>query len=392
MPNIIDANGIQIETYDEIYEGIVVGTPDVPGLQQIYGSDINVEQNSPDGQLIRIFALSKQDILDLIVDDYDSKDPDQAVGVALDAVSQLCGITRKGGTYTEVNITVTADLAINLPGLNNSATPYTVADAEGNQFQLKTGASLIVGANSLAFRAARVGEVQVQPNTITIPITIVRGVVSVNNPAAATQTGINQETDSQFRLRRQRSVATPSQGYFAAMLGGLLDLPDVSSALVLENNTDATDANGIPPHSIWVIVDGGTDEEIAEVIYNTRSAGCGMFGDEEYVITQIDGSPFTVKFDFGSTQPLYVRMHIDSLNGSTIDQAAIAAYLAENYVFQLNQPADVSALTTLVLQYNPNLVVSEASVSNDDIAFTTIAYPLSKKDKFVLTADNIAFL
>jgi len=392
MPNRIDAAGITIETYDEIVNGIVVGTPDVPGLEQIYGSDINVDQNSPDGQLVRLLALSKQDVLDLIVEDYDSKDPDQAVGVALDAVSQLCGITRKGGTYTEVSVNVTVDRATNLNGLNLSAAPYTVADAEGNQFYLKNSASLTVGVNSLLFRAARIGQILVQPNTITVPVTIVAGVTSLNNPSAASQTGQNQETDSQFRIRRQKSVATPSQGYFASMYGGLSDLPDVASVLIIENNSNVEDANGIPAHSIWVIVDGGTAEDIANVIYRTRNAGCGMFGDETYDVTQIDGSPFPIRFDFGGTQNLYVRMHLDAINGATIDQDGLAAFLAANYIFQLNQPADISTLTGLVLQFNPNLVVSQAAVSADDITWTTIAYPLSKKDKFILTADNIAFL
>src|SRR5438309_2016807 len=106
MPNQIDANGITIETYQEILNAIVNGTPTVPGLKQIYGQDINVDSNTPDGQLINIFTLSKQDILNLIVQDYTSKDPDQAVGIALDALSQLCGITRQGGSYTRVAVTV----------------------------------------------------------------------------------------------------------------------------------------------------------------------------------------------------------------------------------------------------------------------------------------------
>ncbi len=67
MANTIDANGITIETYAETVSNIVNGTSSAPGLTQIYGTDINVASNSPDGQMVNIFALSKQDILNLCI-------------------------------------------------------------------------------------------------------------------------------------------------------------------------------------------------------------------------------------------------------------------------------------------------------------------------------------
>lgn len=62
MPNQIDSNGLQIKTLDEIVGAIVTA------LQIIYGVDINVSQNSPDGQLIGIFAQVVVDQLELLVD------------------------------------------------------------------------------------------------------------------------------------------------------------------------------------------------------------------------------------------------------------------------------------------------------------------------------------
>ena len=99
MSNEINENGIQIETLQESIDAIVEGTIDVPGLKDIYGNDISTDSDTPDGQLVNIYALSKQDILDLIVSSYNSKDPDQAVGVALDAVCELCGIFRREGIF-----------------------------------------------------------------------------------------------------------------------------------------------------------------------------------------------------------------------------------------------------------------------------------------------------
>lgn len=387
--NRIDESGIHIQTYDQVVAEIVDGTPDVPGLRQIYGADINVDQNSPDGQLVGIFALSKIDVLDLIVQDYDSKDPDQAVGVALDAVSQLCGISRKGGSYTETDVVVTTDRDINLTGLDDpSAVPFTVADSTGNKFNLIDSASLTTGENVLAFRAAELGQVQVLANTLTVPVTIILGVVSVNNPDGPYQDGANQETDAQFRIRRQKSVSAPAQGYLQALYGGLNDITGLVGAAVYENVTGSEDGDGIPGHSIWVVVDGGEDQAVAEAIYKYRNAGCGMKGDEDVVIVQVDGSDFHVFFDRATEENLYVQFHLDTIGGS-YDADAIKQFLVDNYVFGINQYADITTLATLIRASNPNVVVSDAGVSNDDSSFPAVVYPTTKDKKFVLLAENI---
>ena len=135
--NLITGSGIQIQSYTDILNGIIYGTPQVPGLVQIYGADINTASNTPDGNLINIFTLSKEDILQLCVSIYDSFDPDQAVGIALDNISQLCGIARKGGSYTHTNIVLTTTQAVNINGLDNTiSTPFTISDANGNEFYL----------------------------------------------------------------------------------------------------------------------------------------------------------------------------------------------------------------------------------------------------------------
>jgi len=98
MPNNqIDSFGIQVQTLAEIINDVTNGTPTVPGFKQIYGDDISVESNTPDGQMINIFALSKADILDLIVQDFNSKDPDQAIGVAWMLYLSCAGFIGKGG-------------------------------------------------------------------------------------------------------------------------------------------------------------------------------------------------------------------------------------------------------------------------------------------------------
>lgn len=388
MPNIIDANGIQIQTLAEIINDIINGTTNVPGLVQIYGSDINTDSNSPDGQLVNIFALSKQDILNFIVEDYNSKNPDTAVGVALDAVAQLCGLVRKGGTYTQTPVTVVASGSVNLLGLDTS-TPYTISDNAGNLFYLITSASLTAGSNILEFQAAKIGAVQVVINTITTPVSIIPGITSVNNPSPPDVLGVNQETDSQFRIRRQKSVSAPSQGYLQSLYGGLNNIVNLNTANVYENNTNTTDGDGIPGHSIWVVVNGGSDSDVAEAVYNYRNAGCGMKGSVNVNITQVDSSVFVIQFDRSISENLYLEFHLDTINGGVIDNTAIKNFLVANWTFGIYQEADITTMAEFIRQANPNVVVSAAGVSNDGISFDILEYPTTKQRQFILTANHI---
>ncbi len=388
MANAITANGIEIESYAEIVSNIVNGTTSAPGMLQIYGTDINVASNSPDGQMINIYALSKQDVLNLCVAIYDSFDPDQAVGIALDSIAQIAGLARKAGTYTIVTIVVTVSTNLNLSGLDTS-TPYTVQDSTGNQFALITSASLTAGANSLSFQAIAIGFIQVLANTITVPVTIVAGVTSVNNPATPTTVGTNQETDANFRLRRQASTAFPAEGALQALYGGLNSLTGVVQAVVYENTTNIVDADGIPAHGIWVVTNGGAAADIGNTIYTYRNLGCPMKGSQSVVITQVDGSTITMKYDLAVSQNLYMQFHLASIDGSAIDNTAIKAGLVANWILGIYEPADISTLDAQIRAIDPNVVVSSIGVSNVAAYYTTIIYPSSKQNRWVLDVSRI---
>ncbi len=391
MPNSIDANGINIETYAEIVDNIVNGTASAPGLSQIYGTDINVASNSPDGQMVNIYALSKQDVLDLCVSIYNSFDPDQAVGVALDSLAQIAGLSRKPGVYTEVVVAVVVSTNLNLNGLDTS-TPYTIQDATGNQFQLITSASLTTGSNSLNFRAVSIGFLQVLANTLTIPVTIVANVTSVNNPTTPYQDGENQETDSNFRLRRQASTAFPAEGALQGLYGGLSSISGIGNVAIYENTTNITDSDGIPAHGIWVVCESGLAADIGEAIYRYRNLGCPMAGAQTVAITQVDGSTINMYYDIAVDQNLYMQFHLASIDGSAIDNAAIKAGLVANYLLGIYEPADISTLDAQIRAIDPNVVVSSLGVSNVAAYYTTIKYPSSKKNKWVLDTSRISII
>lgn len=392
MPNILDQNGLQTNTVADLVDMLLNGTPDYPGYYQIYGPNINVGPNSPDGQTINIFAQIVADALDLIAQVNAGMDPDQALGRVLDMRCAINGVTRRGATYTQQMIEVTASQALSLDGLDTSPTsPFTASDDAGNQFQLVAAYAFIgAGTQSLLFQAATLGAIQTTANTIINIVTVLLGVTSVNNAAAALSVGQEEETDSALRVRRANSVSLPSQGYLQGLLGALLDTDGVAQAIVLENVTNATDANGVPAHSIWAIVLGGTDADVAHAIYVKRNAGCGMKGAVSVSVPAIDGSPnVSIKFDRPTNENLWIELTVVAVTG-----VADTAYIKEQILlflsYRINESADASAIVALVKQIAPNVSISNEGVSDDGITYVSLLAPTAVNYQFQIADARIA--
>jgi len=383
--NYVTGDGLTLQSRTEIVEQLKAQ------LQAIYGEDINLDSNSPDGQAVEIYAQAKIDLLDCMAQIYNSFSPETATGRLLDMRCAINGVIRKGPTYTVTNITVTTNKVVTLSGLDTAPTnPYTVADTAANRFYLQETAVLAIGANVLSFQAAESGLVETTIGTITSPITIVLGVVSVNNPTSAITIGRDEETDAELRFRRQESVSLPSQGWIDAIIAAIKSLDNVTDAVVYENITGTTDIHGVPGHSMWAIVANGADADIAEVIYRKRNAGCGMKGTEEVTITQVDGNPFTVKFDRPIPQDLYITVNVESMiEGHVIDEAYLRQELQTRLSYGIYQPADLSHVSSLIIQLDPLAVVSSGGVSGDNVTFTGYVYPDDIQSKFTLDVNHI---
>lgn len=387
MPNSFDENGLQVITQNELVENLT------QSFQEIYGEDINVESNSPDGQIINIFAQGLEDFYELLSQVNASFDPDQAIGTVLDQRCAINGIQRKGGTYTYVTIDVTADRSVTLDGLDDVAPEqaYTISDNEGNLFVLSATSSINTGTSQLVFRALNVGNVEVLPNTITTPVTIILGVTSVNNPGGALVQGVNEETDAELRERRKQSVSISNQGYTDGLLAALLNIEDVTSANVYQNRGSSTDADGIPGHSIWVVVRGGDNAEIGAVMDNKVPGGVGMKGNTSVAVPQADGSTATYYFDRPTQELLYATINITPLAGQVIDTDAIKESIVNHFNFGPNQTVDSSSIICYIKSIQDNVAVT-CEISTDESTWGAVATPSTKDKYFYLTTASITIV
>lgn len=346
MSDVFNNNGLQVATTTELLELLVVA------FQYIYGSDSNLDQSSPDGQLLNIFAQGGTDIRELLMQIYNSFDPDNCSGRILDSRCAINNVFRKGGTFTTVPIDITTNNTVTLQGLDDNyndvnATGYTIQDSAGNQFILVSTQTLQAGTTRVLFRSKEIGAVQTTLNTITIPVTIVLGVVSVNNPVDATE-GVDEESDYNLKIRRRQSVSIGSSGYLNGLLATVLQLDGVSDAALYENYTGEVDANGTPAHCMWLVVEGGSSADIADAIYRKKSYGCNMRGNETYTIETVSHQQFIAKWDEPIEQELYIKFTIvPTISGITFDTNAIKSYILANERFRIGHGAETSTLTTL---------------------------------------------
>lgn len=385
MVNQLDETGLTIDTLQEIIDKLTAA------MRVIYGSDINVDPNSPDGQQINIYAQTARDQLELLVQIFNSFDPDSVSGNLLERRFALNGIPKTPGTYTIQPVSITVDRSLTLYGLDQSVEEvFTVADDNGNQFYLVTTIALDTETQSLPFRAVEIGRIETTLNTITNQVTVTTGVTAVNNPLVATSTGVDEETDARYRTRRNKSFFKQAQSPADAIEAALLETDDVTDALVGENVTDAP-AGGISAHAIWAIVENGTDEDVATTIYRAKAPGCDMDGGESYVVTRPNSQTIEIFFDRPTDEPLHIELGITPKTaGQSFDLTYIKEQIVERFLFRINQQANVNDLLLILLAIEPNAIYTGLGFNNDGgVDFDETLDTTTIQDKFSLIVANI---
>ncbi len=302
--------------------------PDYPTLlswvqsqyQTIYGADVYLAADSQDGQLLAIWAKALYDTAALGASAYNSFSPVTAQGLGLSRLVKINGLTRKIPSFSTVVLTIvgTAGTVIS----NGIA-----ADVLGQKWTLPLTVTIPGGGTiTVTATAALVGFINADVATVTTIFTPTGGWQTVNNIAAATP-GAAIESDAALRLRQAVSVANPSLTVFQGTLGAVANVPGVTKVSNgYENPTGSTDVNGIPAHSISVVVAGGADADVAQAIQVHKTPGCGTAGDTDVLVYDSHGMPIHIKFARAVVATILVRITLSAGIGWTTDfETPIAA-------------------------------------------------------------------
>lgn len=349
MSDLFNENGLQTATAPELLQDLETA------FRAIYGEDVLLDSSTPDGQWLNILVQKGVDVRGLLMQLYNSFNPDNTQGAVLDQRCALNNVFRKAGTFTTVDVTIVTDRELTLQGLddqynNLQATGFTIQDNEGNRFILVNTTELSVGSNECRFRSEQLGQVIVAPHTLTVPVTIVLGVISVDNDTSGSL-GEDEESDANLKIRRRQSVSIGSFGYLNGLQGALLQLDGVNDAKIYENYTSSTDENGTPGHCIWVVMDGGATDEIAQTIYSKKCPGTNMRGNITYDITTPAQTTFTAKWDNVTDEDFYIKFNIKPIaTGISFNLDAIKAYIQNNIDLKIGEFAETASITEIAQQ------------------------------------------
>lgn len=293
----VTENGIQAPSYAEILEYFQ------SQARNIFGQDVNIDADTQDGQLIAIFALALSDVNAQAIATYNQFNPNTAVGVGLDSAVKTNGITR----HTATNSTV--DLVL-IGQAGTVITNGVATDDNENRWLLPEQVVIPVsGEITVTATAEEVGAIEASPNTITQIGTPTLGWQSVNNPTQAT-VGVAVETDAELRQRQSRSTELPSVSLWEGIIGSLLNLPGVIRVSGVKNDEDDPSPEGVPGHTIAMIVDGGEVDEIGETIFLKKGEGVGTYGSVQTTYIDTYGFPNVIKFSRPTIVNAYVTLTI----------------------------------------------------------------------------------
>ena len=152
------------------------------------------------------------------------------------------------------------------------------------------------------------GEISIPNGLITKLITNIPGFKAVTNELEP-KLGRNEETDVELRQSYLAKSAARSNTMIGSIISELLtNVDNVESASGYENDSDTTDENGLPPHSIEIIVEGGDDTEIANAIFLRKAGGIQTYGD---IVVNCTGSyGDTVAIHFNRPEYLYTFVKV----------------------------------------------------------------------------------
>lgn len=315
----VTAEGINAPDYQTVLDTIT------GYFQQIYSSDAYIDPDSKDGQMVALVALAIHDANNTAISVYRSFSPSTALADALTSNVKINGITRRSATNSTVDLLLTGTVGTTI-------TNGTVRDTNGIIWNLPT--TVVIGTDGTVVATATcdsAGVVAALAGSITAINTPTRGWTSVTNPLAAT-VGVAAETDAELRVRQSQSVALPSLTPFEAVDGAIANISGVTRHKLYENDTDNTDANGLPPHSIAAIVEGGDATVIANTIRGIKGQGTTPYGSTIITVADAYGNPHNVGFSRPVDVQIFVKITINPLTGYTSQvgdeiKSAVAAYI-----------------------------------------------------------------
>lgn len=369
----ITATGITSLAYDDILESLIAK------YQSLYGSDTVMDNSLPDYQDIAIRAQAIYDSNQVAIATYNSFNPATAQTDALRRNVKINGLKVDPATYSTAPVRVVGQTGKTITG-------GIVSDGTYN-WTLPTPITFdLTGEVTVTATCTTLGAIAAAPGTINRMVNPQDGWQSASNTVAAT-VGAPVESDVSLRNRQTISTSLPASSIMAAIVANVLAVTGVQALAGFENDRDTTDEDGLPPHTISLVVEGGDVTAIAAAIALKKTPGTQTYGTTTVNVTDPAlRVPVPINFYVAAAVPIDINITIKAMNGFVSPTAALiqsqeAAYLtglgigsSDNFVFNSKLYSPANDTGTVANTYNVTSITARRGTGGFSTADVPIAF------------------
>lgn len=215
--------------------------------------------------------------------------------------------------------------------------------------------------------------------------------------------GTSTETDTELRIRRaQAARAIKSTGTDPALEAHLRnDVEGVTAARVFSNRTPQTDAEGRPMKSFEALVVGGSDEDVAQCIWDNMPSGIQPYGNTTETIIDENGDEQVIQFSRPVAKFLWVKVTyhlydeeqfpgVDSMKASLVDWAtqeySMGRDVIPDRIYSAIYPPNINGVGQATIQ------VAITDEETDTPTYGTSTIPIGPAQFALLSAGRVTLV
>lgn len=354
------------------------------------GEDLSLDPETPQGNMINMITSLLHQIDLHRQSDFYARDVYHAQGLQLDILGRELGLPRKLSVPTQVYVELKGAINYVVP----AGTQANIITNNSQIFEFPTAVSITSTAQQVTLQAINgavyediaVGQ-QLQTQEYTPQIYDMK-ILSIVY-------GQPQESDYQYRLRLIEAKSA-NVDEVAHLTLALENINNVLSAYVDPNNSLITSPTGIPPHAVEIVVLGGAESDIGNVLmgylFATPTYEDPTLGE---AIQVVDYNGNIQTFYITRPQQLSVSVTINYSNkqGQTLSvdnksaiESKIKQLINSTYMNKTLYKSDVCNIATE--GYNQYYAINELEISVEGVTMDA-AYECGSRQ--YLYADTVTF-
>lgn len=342
-----------------------------------FGQDLPIDPETPQGVMITMETESRDALVRNNAEVANQINPDISGGIWLDAIWSLTGGSRRGATRSRLP-------GVEFRGIASTLIPAgSIATVSPSGERFRTLVNILLDGSGFAtstMEAINTGPIAAAAGTLTEVASSVLGWEQVYNPSDAVL-GQVVESDVASRRRRRQTLALQSNGSPEAIISRLYDTDGVRSLSFRENITNdpiTIDGISIPGHYIYACVEGGSDQDVTNALFQSKAVGPGYAGSITVPVTDAaSGQVYDVNFDRPVERTFQARFTVKSspLDALNIIQNAVQSYvngeLEGDAGLVVNQNLSPFELAGAVNIVEPRIFITKVELSTDGLTWST---------------------